>query len=679
MLHVMCFVRMRLVHAACLLSSVFLEAAFVLCSLTVKRHDICRPNSQRSVFTAIGSRGVVYAKNGDQLVRSNFRGSLPGQCSLHIVSCPSCMVNVRFKDVNLTCAAGYDLDVPSSFEQLKCNSICIVEPPYLATSLRCVNATAKKPSIHYKSLTSQVNINFVHTYPYGHAFTAEYLITRNTQLAEMKPELDSTNTSLGGFISTPFFPSPYADDLSFEQVIDCKSDAECKIQLIFVDFLIAHESTVEFYDSDRKRLDTAEGALTRPPALLTSGPTLYVKFFANGVSSVGYKAQYSFIHGNIKNSILRPNTNCGGFVENKGGAITMMNMVSETEPDIMFDCIWLFRLSKKYETPSKWLMYMKVIAMDNLIDSDLTICEGPTSEGQLLQWNNGSHFTELLMGTNVGYYVRLVAAFNSSSRFEIAYAAYSRSRSCTEGNEFACKNGRCIANRLHCDGFDHCGDNSDESRECFDDRDGEVEFTDKSWYPYKYKSNYYFPNNTLYLKRYHVLMGCFLGLVLLFFIILFTVYRIASRYHFQTELQNRLISISQLLLDGVQLHEEYDSTSEVGRTYTADRLSDDPPPYESPPEYEPPPNYEEAIKMYQSSATNKTIMDHEIIGVHLEDNNGSNDGESVQALSEKDEDKLCLCCCLASYQVLALDLIALNKCCLGKLYSFRKSTINNQY
>jgi len=35
-------------------------------------------------------------------------------------------------------------------------------------------------------------------------------------------------------------------------------------------------------------------------------------------------------------------------------------------------------------------------------------------------------------------------------------------------NEFTCTNGRCIPSRLECDGFDHCGDNSDESPHCYE-------------------------------------------------------------------------------------------------------------------------------------------------------------------------------------------------------------------
>lgn len=40
---------------------------------------------------------------------------------------------------------------------------------------------------------------------------------------------------------------------------------------------------------------------------------------------------------------------------------------------------------------------------------------------------------------------------------------------CSTTNEFFCKNERCIPSRLQCDGFDHCGDNSDESAECWED------------------------------------------------------------------------------------------------------------------------------------------------------------------------------------------------------------------
>lgn len=158
--------------------------------MNIKRHDICRPFTQRRVYTTIGSRGIVFAKN-DIFNYQKFNVCIPiiksiiylkkivllqdsfyKQCSMHILSCPSCMINIRFKDVDLTCKNDNEKNA-----ELICNSICIVEPPYSVRSLKCVNGTVKNSSIHYKSLTSQVNLNFINRNSYNHAFTAEYLIT----------------------------------------------------------------------------------------------------------------------------------------------------------------------------------------------------------------------------------------------------------------------------------------------------------------------------------------------------------------------------------------------------------------------------------------------------------------------------------------------------------------------
>lgn len=38
---------------------------------------------------------------------------------------------------------------------------------------------------------------------------------------------------------------------------------------------------------------------------------------------------------------------------------------------------------------------------------------------------------------------------------------------CFAGSDFLCRNHRCIPSELNCDGFDHCGDNSDEPTTCF--------------------------------------------------------------------------------------------------------------------------------------------------------------------------------------------------------------------
>lgn len=66
-----------------------------------------------------------------------------------------------------------------------------------------------------------------------------------------------------------------------------------------------------------------------------------------------------------------------------------------------------------------------------LVESNLVIREGRTSNGRLLQWFNGSRYTELDVAIEVGYYVRLTGTFNSSSRLEIAYTAFAQSSNYT--------------------------------------------------------------------------------------------------------------------------------------------------------------------------------------------------------------------------------------------------------
>lgn len=64
-----------------------------------------------------------------------------------------------------------------------------------------------------------------------------------------------------------------------------------------------------------------------------------------------------------------------------------------------------------------------------------------------------------------GLYVHLTATFAFKSRLAIAYSAFSYAKTgsdCFTGRDFLCENRRCIARQLYCDGFDQCGDGTDE-------------------------------------------------------------------------------------------------------------------------------------------------------------------------------------------------------------------------
>lgn len=119
----------------------------------------------------------------------------------------------------------------------------------------------------------------------------------------------------------------------------------------------------QFYDWNGQRLDVSSGARFRPPVIVSSGPSLLIRFYANGGTGLGYKAFYSFVIGHTYNKSVQPITDCGGYVENLGGTITMMNMVGRGVK--IYDCVWLIRPPKNF-LHMKTHMYLKVVDFANM-------------------------------------------------------------------------------------------------------------------------------------------------------------------------------------------------------------------------------------------------------------------------------------------------------------------------
>lgn len=54
------------------------------------------------------------------------------------------------------------------------------------------------------------------------------------------------NSTTGGILTSPFFPSRYPRDLGIEYIITCPSDAiSCRVRVLFSDFQIATVSIIE--------------------------------------------------------------------------------------------------------------------------------------------------------------------------------------------------------------------------------------------------------------------------------------------------------------------------------------------------------------------------------------------------------------------------------------------------
>lgn len=186
---------------------------------------------------------------------------------------------------------------------------------------------------------------------------------------------------------------------------------------------------------------------------MSSGPSLLIRFYANGGTGLGYKAFYSFVIGHPLDKSVKPITDCGGYVENLGGAITMIDMVGEGVKT--YDCVWLIRPPKSF-LHMKTHMYLKVVTFEDMGEpeefrfpflaftsklirrcftagnTELVVRQGPTSAllpleilrhpaSQLQPPRHREHVAPVTSG----FHVSLRGTFGPSSHLAISYAAFS--------------------------------------------------------------------------------------------------------------------------------------------------------------------------------------------------------------------------------------------------------------
>ncbi|KAL0271929.1 UNVERIFIED_CONTAM: hypothetical protein PYX00_005078 [Menopon gallinae] len=316
------------------------------------------------------------------------------------------------------------------------------------------------------------------------------------------------------------------------------------------------------------------------------------------------------------NSLLEPNTNCGGLVEDLGGSIRMVNMVPVGAKS--FDCVWLIQPPKYYFSMNGNL-YLKVNTLIGFDYAELEIREGLTSEGPLLEkilHSSGRNTKEHVTSPSLGFYVNLKAFFRPSSVLSMSFTFFHYNK-CFTGPEFLCRNQRCIPRKVVCDGFDHCGDGTDEIEICYKD------FSESRDPKRKWDSltpNYYFPKTEHYsaLKTATlVFVASSVGLILFLAVLILLLYRMGLQSRHHTEFENRLQTITEFLGD-----------AEV------EEIIDDEPPL-----YEAPPDYEAAMKEKADAFTERQLRVMEAGSQKIEIN--SNDGKVAATTPESVGDCLC--------------------------------------
>lgn len=210
---------------------------------------------------------------------------------------------------------------------------------------------------------------------------------------------------------------------------------------------------LKIYDWNGQQIDVFSGAIFRPPIIVSTGPSMLIRFNANGGIALGYRADIHFFLAEEIPYMKQTFTDCGGFVDTLGGAITMMNMVQNETDTKRFDCIWLIRPSSNYlqlkthlslrvdsfHSFGKYLNTFKYFIFKSCYyfvffllasNTDLVIREGLTSNNLALDTVHYSQFNLAPLKTYVvpiqtGFYVSFNGVFGINSRLALVYTAFS--------------------------------------------------------------------------------------------------------------------------------------------------------------------------------------------------------------------------------------------------------------
>lgn len=442
-------------------------------------------NSSNGAFLDICKQGLIQLKGANETGRIGFNtltaDSKPGPCVLKIESCPTCQIIIEAETTqNFTFYCQTGVPKLKHHCSLGCDYLYMFDVYYANETMHVIrswNSTMRA----FKSESSSVYVVLCHG-PTNYWFTLKYRTVKKHQTI-----YGTASYSSAGFIYSPFFPASYSQNFETYEFIFKSTNNYDHITVSFDDWNL--DSSSAFYFEESNIAGPVYGSVSRPNVL--SRQNVMRVIFNTGQpmlsrgqrGNMGFKLKYTFI--NDAQRFRSPKTKCKGagyLLDSSGGLIEFSK---DTAPPEYYDCIWVIKTQPGYSGTYLKLLKKRIPKdMDPYKRNQIQIRSGLTSDGNLLSTiypeispnDYRAHYDEL------GFYIRINATVSSSEVVILAYASYKNTydTDCKhDSTMFTCGNNRCINKSLVCNGYDHCGDNTDETAGCNDA--GDTGMWDKSY------------------------------------------------------------------------------------------------------------------------------------------------------------------------------------------------------
>ncbi|XP_036393922.1 suppressor of tumorigenicity 14 protein homolog [Megalops cyprinoides] len=194
---------------------------------------------------------------------------------------------------------------------------------------------------------------------------------------------------------------------------------------------------------------------TNPLELVSSSNIMLINLISDSeIQRPGFKGEYSVIPITTAKS-------CGGVLTNLTGTLSSPHYPSFYPPAL--DCKWTIEVPENMKIRVKFSMFrMKEPGVDTLSchkDYVMLMKQKYCGERTMLAVTSDTNKMEITFHSDESY---------TDKGFMAEYSAYDPKNPCP--NQFACASGICISKDLQCDGWNDCGDMSDE-RKCSCEKD----------------------------------------------------------------------------------------------------------------------------------------------------------------------------------------------------------------